>query len=314
MKRITIQRMRMLTPTGRVAACHFRFARMAKGRRGGEWHALALFWRRKAKRQQRYRTSKTTLLHTIGAPQLHLHFSEQALTQAYQNLFGKRAELGATPSVHRHLILNRYQANVHATADTPLGRVNRSLQVLFKKGRNAAMTAVAGAPQLPRAATVLPGLSAGGSHSAEGVRRERLVSRTERRFTTRTSAVRSTAHLHHRQEHLHRTVTVSTALTPQSSRTERKDPRAPRPPDFVWRRAPLIAEPMSENRRDLEDLDSTPETRSQSGAPQVNEQSVPAPVKLQAADLDPGFVDRLTDDVIRRVERRVRIERERRGL
>ena len=31
-------------------------------------------------------------------------------------------------------------------------------------------------------------------------------------------------------------------------------------------------------------------------------------------DLDPAFVDRLTDDVIRRVERRVRIERERRGL
>jgi hypothetical protein len=32
------------------------------------------------------------------------------------------------------------------------------------------------------------------------------------------------------------------------------------------------------------------------------------------ADLEPGLLDRLTDDVIRRVERRVRIERERRGL
>jgi hypothetical protein len=31
-------------------------------------------------------------------------------------------------------------------------------------------------------------------------------------------------------------------------------------------------------------------------------------------DLDPRLVDRLTDDVIRRLERRVRIERERRGL
>jgi hypothetical protein len=35
---------------------------------------------------------------------------------------------------------------------------------------------------------------------------------------------------------------------------------------------------------------------------------------IQISDLDPRFVDRLTDDVIRRVERRVRIERERRGL
>jgi hypothetical protein len=30
--------------------------------------------------------------------------------------------------------------------------------------------------------------------------------------------------------------------------------------------------------------------------------------------LDPALLDRLTDDVIRRVERRVRIERERRGV
>jgi hypothetical protein len=35
---------------------------------------------------------------------------------------------------------------------------------------------------------------------------------------------------------------------------------------------------------------------------------------LQAAQLDPGLVDRLTDDVIRRMEKRLRIERQRRGL
>ena len=35
---------------------------------------------------------------------------------------------------------------------------------------------------------------------------------------------------------------------------------------------------------------------------------------MQRAVLDAATVDRLADDVIRRVERRVRIERERRGL
>jgi hypothetical protein len=35
---------------------------------------------------------------------------------------------------------------------------------------------------------------------------------------------------------------------------------------------------------------------------------------VRLADFEPGLLDRLTDDVIRRVERRVRIERERRGL
>jgi hypothetical protein len=34
----------------------------------------------------------------------------------------------------------------------------------------------------------------------------------------------------------------------------------------------------------------------------------------QAPKLDPGLLDRLTDDVIRRVEQRMRIERQRRGL
>jgi hypothetical protein len=35
---------------------------------------------------------------------------------------------------------------------------------------------------------------------------------------------------------------------------------------------------------------------------------------VQRAGLDPAAIDRLADDVIRRVERRIRIERERRGL
>jgi hypothetical protein len=61
----------------------------------------------------------------------------------------------------------------------------------------------------------------------------------------------------------------------------------------------------------------------QSSAAQVAAASSPLPVKplrsqppqrLLTADVDPRLLDRLTDDVIRRVERRVRIERERRGL
>ena len=35
---------------------------------------------------------------------------------------------------------------------------------------------------------------------------------------------------------------------------------------------------------------------------------------MSLSDLEPSFVDRLAEDVIRRVERRARIERERRGL
>ncbi|HEV8209501.1 MAG TPA: hypothetical protein VGP77_05245 [Vicinamibacterales bacterium] len=37
-------------------------------------------------------------------------------------------------------------------------------------------------------------------------------------------------------------------------------------------------------------------------------------IPVRPGDFEPGVLDRLADDVIRRVERRVRIERERRGL
>jgi hypothetical protein len=53
---------------------------------------------------------------------------------------------------------------------------------------------------------------------------------------------------------------------------------------------------------------SQPETALETSLPAASA----AATRITA--LDPALVDRLTDDVIRRVERRVRIERERRGI
>jgi len=49
-------------------------------------------------------------------------------------------------------------------------------------------------------------------------------------------------------------------------------------------------------------------------APAQLAQTPAAKLAVRLASLDPALVDRLADDVIRRVERRVRIERERRGI
>jgi hypothetical protein len=46
----------------------------------------------------------------------------------------------------------------------------------------------------------------------------------------------------------------------------------------------------------------------------VSLKPAPSPAPLKLSDIDPRLLDRLTDNVIRRVERHVRIERERRGL
>ena len=114
--------------------------------------------------------------------------------------------------------------------------------------------------------------------------------------------------------------------TRQSQRTEvsvTQPPLAfpqsmPRPLDMVWR-APTPAMPAStatpttSARTPASTIDSIVESASSARIENLPDtQHVRAAVRAQV--LDPALVERLTDDVIRRIERRARIERERRGL
>lgn len=94
--------------------------------------------------------------------------------------------------------------------------------------------------------------------------------------------------------------------------------RASRQPELHWRRPArpdgMVPEPavrqMPASFAPLAMTMPTSQPRARSF-----EADDPQPARpVQLTDLDPRLVDRLTDDVIRRVERRVRIERERRGL
>jgi len=90
-----------------------------------------------------------------------------------------------------------------------------------------------------------------------------------------------------------------------------------RPEELVWRRtAPAATVTEDVHHANLPDSaqrapvrTSAVETPAQSIS-QASSQAAPQ----QITKLDPAFVDRLTDDVIRRVEQRSRIERQRRGL
>lgn len=89
------------------------------------------------------------------------------------------------------------------------------------------------------------------------------------------------------------------------------------PAVLVWRTAPQA---QTERARDTSFTNPLPVSArpsaglvaAQAAAPEAARRS--AQRALQAGDLDPALLNRLTDDVIRRVERRVRIDRERRGL
>ena len=91
-----------------------------------------------------------------------------------------------------------------------------------------------------------------------------------------------------------------------------------RPEELVWRRVLLTPPNTDDDKRgpELSESISRTQTRSQPGhEPAVDVAPlVERAVATQVTKLDPGVLDRLTDDVIRRVEQRLRIERQRRGL
>jgi hypothetical protein len=90
-----------------------------------------------------------------------------------------------------------------------------------------------------------------------------------------------------------------------------------RPEELVWRR---VIRPTTE----VAEAEHRPEVAAsvQRSALRSFESQEPAKISApierltaaQIVSLDPSFVDRLTDDVIRRVEKRAQIERQRRGL
>jgi len=104
----------------------------------------------------------------------------------------------------------------------------------------------------------------------------------------------------------------------RSHESKRLQSQFDRPEEFVWRRGQSPSTVMAENgvRQERSETFLGPPARSIPSrdaapvAPPTIERAAPA----QLTKLDPGLLDRLTNDVIRRVEQRIRIERERRGL
>jgi hypothetical protein len=87
-----------------------------------------------------------------------------------------------------------------------------------------------------------------------------------------------------------------------------------RSPELVWRSSAAgpgpATEPGSAHATSLQSRAQAP----QHSQPLIAQGRGSDPSVIRATMLDPAVADRFADDVIRRMERRVRIERERRGL
>jgi hypothetical protein len=91
------------------------------------------------------------------------------------------------------------------------------------------------------------------------------------------------------------------------------------PPSLVWRQPPAPASEEAEERADLDSNSPSAPSRTGASVP-TSAAAIPATMPQQVREavranlLDGAVAERLADDVIRRVEKRLRIERERRGL
>ncbi|HJQ36753.1 MAG TPA: hypothetical protein VKB93_06420 [Thermoanaerobaculia bacterium] len=294
------------------------------------WLPISLRWRRKPKKAGVMRASREV---TPAAPSVtsmarfHLHF----------NIFAKersRSEIRtfAPAKVIRELqrsVMSRHWTTVRAATPATPPRAASSTSRVFVTHRTDVHVSATAAPQNVRLLTT----HAKTTHAErrvlfESVRKsatssfsERLTERRMQSHETRVFRARSVAtqrieRLTERQMQSQETrVFRSQSMTTQRIREEstRTHVQLVRPVTLVWRTVPQA---QTENARETTFVN--PQTVSRK--PVAVQEPAPEPVRraaqraLQASDLDPALLDRLTDDVIRRVERRGRIERERRGL
>jgi hypothetical protein len=146
---------------------------------------------------------------------------------------------------------------------------------------------------------------------------KRVATQTETTFTRTTSRVNTTRHHHNLRDLQFRTVFTKEIPGVRSDRAEVPQRKRAHLPELVWRRPLTRPDDIRESRHENQAAPVTPNAVHSHRAPDVTVDTQPAitaPLTTHAATLDPAFMDRLADDVISRVERRIRIERERRGL
>lgn len=115
------------------------------------------------------------------------------------------------------------------------------------------------------------------------------------------------------------TSNTARAPAPASPRASQSDAAAilalKRPMELVWRSGPSADASISSYRSDsARALDTSPRASSSPSSSFTPTSRTNDGAIVRAKALDPALVDRVADDVIRRIDRRVRIERERRGL
>ena len=325
----------MLRLSARLAVRRFASSRRAAIRVSRRtWLPLSLRWRRKRKRAGSVHTSREAMRAAPGIASMarfHLHFN---LLASERGRLERDVRSFTRTTIVRELqrgVMSRHWTTIRAETIAMPQRAASPSQRLFSKRRAEVHVP---APAAPRTVSLLTThakttqverrtLFESLRKSATSSFRERRTERRVQSHETRVFRMHSaTAHRSERvterrtQSHEQRVFRTRAETTHRlREETTRSHVQLLRPVALVWRSA---QQAQSDGARETRFMNPETALRPpirpavQEPAPETMRRS--AQRALQANDLDPALLDRLTDDVIRRVERRVRIERERRGL
>lgn len=328
MSRVTIRPVRRLRLSARLAAARLTVA-LARTRRGGAGarHALALRWRRRRARPLVGPAGGTGRVETTIS-QRHVHF-HTAPTAGHRTEMRDRWRQVMSP-VHPPVRIVRelrertrwttasapHPAQVDETPQAQVRQMRPSMERRPAQTRRAPrdLPAQLESTTTPRRRTASAGDRWGrGASPARGgtVRQRRFAAATEWRYMPGEQA---------RRRQVLVDESSSDTRVPPPQRPRRESRRSVVPVHIVWRDAsrPERSAPGSVTAAAAAAAAAARTSPSAADADHTIVHAMPwarpRPAAVRFADFEPGLLDRLTEDVIRRVERCVRIERERRGI
>lgn len=312
--------LRALFLPARDAARRFVPPRVNVNGRGDGWRPIVLRWRKRGKHLPNVIVHRTAAgAKFLSWPQFHFHFANYQTHRSSTNI--SRAAGSSTRVFDTRIIRDEVRGSVRpasrsherfAYRSTP--EISSTLQSSEKR-RHLGHAFITAAKS--RAASVAPYVPAP---------RKYLFSRpavtSVRPFKPKDNLAPSGQQL--RIVHYWSPLVLASSRTksdsdaPSAPERKKFPPQYRRTEELVWRRVSKSTTEITERVRHLESFVSSD---GPSSRPVANEQTAVEVARaietvraMPVTKLDPALMDRLANDVIRRVEQRVRIERERRGL
>jgi hypothetical protein len=309
-----------LALVARKAAGRFVAGRGKARVRAGFWTPTPLRWRRWRRRPVQ-RALRVAAARTVWSPQFHFLVSahlKDGLVRTERLVAGP----GTTTRESRQIMVSRGETIFRASRPGLLRAGAAAVRSTVREGRAGGamvtVSATASAGPLRSTAAVVPRFAGRAGRRGGQLRATIVAAGGFARRGAPASEPRGAIHQPAPQIFRSGRPVPGNVTAPTTQANQPRRGYLSSSPELVWRRLQRLSDGAVDGARAMVAPPSF--QRALARPPSSPESAPPAPpfsgprATSPATQLDPALLDRLTDDVIRRVERRVRIERERRGL